>query len=99
MEKEKFQELVLEQLAQLAKGQAVISDKLANQEKIIVELQECLTGVESKLNLVYDHVAKITESQTTNSKRITEIENDTSSLTELYGRHEVEIKNIKNILL
>ncbi|HBR34144.1 MAG TPA: hypothetical protein DD734_05895, partial [Firmicutes bacterium] len=58
-----------------------------------------VSGLKDKLNLVYEHVVVLTENQTVDSKRITKVEQDTTSLAELYGKNEVEIRNIKSILI
>lgn len=39
----------------------------------ISTLKDDVSGLRSKLDLVYDHVAKITENQTENSKRIANV--------------------------
>ena len=93
MENDKFQELVLSHLSRL-------SDELsALKEEIIHDM----SGLEGKLDLVYNYVIKLTETQTTNqvqnSNRLTKVEKSIASLAELYGRHEVEIRNIKSALL
>ena len=98
MENDRFQELVLEHLNKLAQGQTEITGKLVCQEKNILELQNKLSKVESKSDLVYNYVVQITETQTDNSNRIIKLEKTTASLAEMYGKHEVEIKNIKSIL-
>ena len=85
METNKFQELILSQLTNLTEDMS--------------DLRQDVTGLKDKLDLVYDHVVRLTATQTTNEKRITKVEQDTVSLAELYGKHEVEIKRIKNAIL
>ncbi|HBT17209.1 MAG TPA: hypothetical protein DEB05_09675 [Firmicutes bacterium] len=62
-------------------------------------LKQDVAGLKSKLDLVYDHVVQITEVQTANSNRILKLEKTTDSLSEICGKHEVQIRNIKNILI
>jgi archaellum component FlaC len=106
MQNEKFQELVLSHLTRLTEDMCglkqdttTIKKDVAGLKQDTATLKQDVTELKSKLDLVYDHVVQITEVQTANLNRILKLENTTGSLAEMYGKHEVEIRNIKSILI
>lgn len=92
MQNEKFQELVLSHLTRL-------TEDMCGLKQDSTTIKQDVAGLKSKLDLVYDHVVQITEVQTANSSRILKLEKTTDSLSEICGKHEVQIRNIKNILI
>ncbi|HBK69686.1 MAG TPA: hypothetical protein DDZ91_13665 [Firmicutes bacterium] len=113
MQNEKFQELVLSHLtrltedmfglkqdvAELKQDTTTLKQDVAGLKQDTATLKQDVAGLKSKLDLVYDHVVQITEVQTANSNRILKLEKTTDSLSEICGKHEVQIRNIKNILI
>ena len=113
MEPKRFEELVLSHLARLTEDMSglksdvsglkqdvsILKDDVAGLKQDVSVLKDDVAGLKQKLDLVYDHVVVLTENQTVDSKRITKVEKDNTSLAELYGKHEVEIRNIKSILI
>ncbi len=103
MEKDKFQEVVLSYLIKLTEDMSVLKQDVtvlkqdvSGLKQDITVLKQDVSGLKNKLDLVYDHTVGLSETQAVNLGRITKIDKDTSSLAELYGKHEVDIRNIKS---
>jgi len=86
-------------VSSLKDGQIRLEEKLASLEERLASLEERLDSVEEKLSSVYEQTAILTEFRTEVLQKFEEIDNTLRSVAEITGSHEIQLRNIRRMVI